>query len=93
MILALWSSKGGAGTSVLAAACALVLARESDGARLARDEDWPILQFARPIRLRDRVPVPATGPTIAATGVLAAAGTGVLVWWWLRRNRHHRRAA
>lgn len=35
MIFALWSSKGGAGTSVLAAACALVLARESDGARLA----------------------------------------------------------
>jgi MinD-like ATPase involved in chromosome partitioning or flagellar assembly len=35
VLLALWSSKGGAGTSVLAAACALVLARKADGARLA----------------------------------------------------------
>ena len=35
MLLALWSPKGGAGTSVLAAACALVLARRADGARLA----------------------------------------------------------
>ncbi|HEY8217460.1 MAG TPA: hypothetical protein VIH82_10020 [Acidimicrobiia bacterium] len=35
MLIALWSPKGGAGTSVLAAACALVLARKADGARLA----------------------------------------------------------
>jgi hypothetical protein len=35
MLLALWSPKGGAGTSVLAAACALVLARRAEGARLA----------------------------------------------------------
>jgi MinD-like ATPase involved in chromosome partitioning or flagellar assembly len=34
MLLALWSPKGGAGTSVLAATCALLLAREGD-ARLA----------------------------------------------------------
>jgi hypothetical protein len=35
MLLALWSPKGGSGTSVLAAACALMLAREGGGARLA----------------------------------------------------------
>jgi hypothetical protein len=35
MLLALWSPKGGSGTSVLAAACALVLARRAEGARLA----------------------------------------------------------
>jgi MinD-like ATPase involved in chromosome partitioning or flagellar assembly len=35
MLLALWSPKGGSGTSVLAAACALVLARDADGARVA----------------------------------------------------------
>ncbi len=34
MLLTLWSPKGGSGTSVLAAACALVLARRADGARL-----------------------------------------------------------
>ena len=35
MLVALWSPKGGSGTSVVAAACALVLARHSRGARLA----------------------------------------------------------
>ncbi|MCI4354178.1 MAG: hypothetical protein L3K06_02290 [Thermoplasmata archaeon] len=35
MLIAFWSSKGGSGTSVVAAACALVLARSGHGARLA----------------------------------------------------------
>jgi hypothetical protein len=35
MLLALWSPKGGSGTSVLVAACALVLARDAEGARVA----------------------------------------------------------
>jgi hypothetical protein len=35
VLLALWSPKGGSGTSVMAAACALVLARDASGARLA----------------------------------------------------------
>lgn len=35
MLLAVWSPKGGAGASVLAASCALVLARKAEGARLA----------------------------------------------------------
>jgi hypothetical protein len=35
VLLALWSPKGGSGTSVVAAACALVLARKADGARIA----------------------------------------------------------
>ena len=44
MLLALWSPKGGSGTSVLAAACSLVLARDSGGARLADlDGDQPAI--------------------------------------------------
>jgi hypothetical protein len=35
MLVVLWSPKGGSGTSTLAAACALVLARHAGGARLA----------------------------------------------------------
>jgi hypothetical protein len=35
MLVVLWSPKGGSGTSTLAAACALVLARHGGGARLA----------------------------------------------------------
>jgi MinD-like ATPase involved in chromosome partitioning or flagellar assembly len=43
VLLALWSPKGGSGTSVLAAACALVLARHG-GARLADlDGDQPAI--------------------------------------------------
>lgn len=34
MLLALWSPKGGSGTSVVTAACALVLARDATGARV-----------------------------------------------------------
>lgn len=44
MLFALWSPKGGSGTSVLAAACSLVLARHSDGVRLADlDGDQPAI--------------------------------------------------
>jgi len=56
-------------------------------ARLARAEGWPIRDFRHPVRLRDRVPVPATGPAIAVSGAIAAAGAGAFVWWWLRRHR------
>jgi HAD superfamily hydrolase (TIGR01490 family) len=57
-------------------------------ARLAREREWEVRVFARPVRLRDRVPVPPAGPTIAFSGALAVAGAGVAVWWWLRRREH-----
>jgi HAD superfamily hydrolase (TIGR01490 family) len=55
-------------------------------ARVAQERNWETREFEHPVRLRDRVPVPAAGPTIAVSGVLAAAGAGVAVWWWLRRR-------
>jgi HAD superfamily hydrolase (TIGR01490 family) len=55
-------------------------------ARIARERDWEMRDFERPVRLRDRMPVPPAGPTIAVGGALAAAGAGVAVWWWLRRR-------
>jgi hypothetical protein len=49
-------------------------------ARLARDRGWEALQFTRPVRLRDRVPVPNLPTAAALTGVaLAATGAAVLV--------------
>ena len=59
---------------------------DRDLARHAREHEWEVLEFARPVRLRDRVPVPPAGPTIAVSSVLAAAGAGLAVWWWLRRR-------
>jgi HAD superfamily hydrolase (TIGR01490 family) len=54
-------------------------------ARLAREEGWPTLRFVRPVRLRDRFPVPPR-PVLVVTGAMAAAGASVLVWWWLHRR-------
>jgi hypothetical protein len=55
-------------------------------ARVAREREWDIREFRRPVRLRDRVPVPPTGPTIAVSSALAVAGAGVAAWWWWRRH-------
>jgi HAD superfamily hydrolase (TIGR01490 family) len=55
-------------------------------ARIAREREWEVRDFERPVRLRDRMPVPPAGPAIAVGGALAAAGAGVAVWWWLRRR-------
>ena len=57
-------------------------------AKLVRERGWEQRTFARPVRLRDRVPVPPAGPTIAVSGALAAAGAGVAVWWWLRKREN-----
>jgi hypothetical protein len=57
-------------------------------ARVAREREWEVREFERPVRLRDRVPVPPAGPAIAVGGALAAAGAGIAVWWWLRRRNH-----
>jgi HAD superfamily hydrolase (TIGR01490 family) len=57
-------------------------------ARVARERQWEVRTFTRPVRLRDRVPVPTAGPAIAVSGAMAAAGAGVAVWWWLRRREH-----
>ena len=61
-------------------------------ARVARDRDWETITFERPVRLRDRVPVPPKGPTIAAGSALAAVGAGAALYLWLRRRSEVARA-
>ena len=34
--------------------------------RVAREREWDMRWFQHPVRLRDRVPVPPKGPTLAA---------------------------
>jgi HAD superfamily hydrolase (TIGR01490 family) len=58
-------------------------------ARVAKTEGWEVRKFARPIRLRDRMPSPPPGPVLAVSGAVAAAGAGVAVWWWLRHRERH----
>jgi HAD superfamily hydrolase (TIGR01490 family) len=55
-------------------------------ARIARDRAWEVRVFERPVRLRDRVPVPPKGPTIAAGTAIAALGAGAALYVWLRRR-------
>jgi len=52
-------------------------------ARWAQQHGWEIRHFVRPVRLRDRVPVPPAGPTVAGAGAVGAL-VGAFVWWRLR---------
>jgi HAD superfamily hydrolase (TIGR01490 family) len=52
-------------------------------ARVARQRQWEVVTFARPVRLRDRVPVPPARPALG--GTVLAAVAGVAAWWWRRR--------
>ncbi len=55
-------------------------------ARVARERDWEIRYFQRPVRLRDRVPVPPKGPTLAAGGAAVAIASGLMLYYWLRKR-------
>jgi HAD superfamily hydrolase (TIGR01490 family) len=59
---------------------------DKDLAREATEREWEIRNFARPVRLRDRVPVPPKGPTIAVGTVMAVAGVAVGGYAWWRRH-------
>ena len=54
--------------------------------RVARDNEWEVLRFVKPVRLRDRVPMPTGATAAAGGGITAAAVAGAVVWWYLRRQ-------
>jgi hypothetical protein len=64
----------------------VVVNPDRDLLRVAREREWEVREFQRPVRLRDRVPVPPRGPTIAAGSALAAAGAAAAAYLWLRRR-------
>jgi phosphoserine phosphatase len=56
-------------------------------ARLARERGWEIRQFSRPVRLRDRVPVPNLPTAAAVTGAaIAVSGAAMLAWRYNQRR-------
>lgn len=61
--------------------------------RIARDRAWDVRWFVRPVRLRDRIPRPPTGPTAAVGGGVVAATAAGVAWWLLRRDHGRRPAA
>jgi hypothetical protein len=60
-------------------------------AREAKERGWEVRFFQRPVRLRDRVPVPPKGPTIAVGSVLLTAGASAAAYLWWRRTSSGRR--
>jgi HAD superfamily hydrolase (TIGR01490 family) len=54
--------------------------------RVALDRDWPVLEFARPVSLRSRMPVMSPTQRLAAVALVVVAAT--LGYNWLRARRH-----
>ncbi|MGI8793133.1 MAG: HAD family hydrolase [Acidimicrobiales bacterium] len=54
-------------------------------ARAAAEHGWDVREFVRPVRLRDRVPMPAPAPTAMGAAV-AGLVAGGLMWWRLHRR-------
>ena len=54
--------------------------------RIANERGWEVVRFVKPVRLRDRVPMPTPVQTAAGGGVGALVAAAVIVWWRLRRD-------
>jgi HAD superfamily hydrolase (TIGR01490 family) len=54
-------------------------------AKVAREREWEVMQFTKPVRLRDRMSVPSLPMTATAAGITAAS-LGALVAWRLARR-------
>jgi HAD superfamily hydrolase (TIGR01490 family) len=61
-------------------------------AKVVRERGWEVMQFTKPVRLRDRVSTPSLPFTAAVAGVLAAATAGALLAWRIARRPKHERA-
>jgi HAD superfamily hydrolase (TIGR01490 family) len=54
--------------------------------RIARERNWPVLVFDKPVSLRSRVRLPGTRPTLAALAVGGALALGGAIWLNARRR-------
>jgi HAD superfamily hydrolase (TIGR01490 family) len=54
--------------------------------RIANEREWEVVRFVKPVRLRDRVPMPTPVQTAAGGGIGALVAAAVVVWWRLRRE-------
>ncbi len=55
-------------------------------AKVARERDWEVMHFTKPVRLRDRVSVPSLPITATAAGVTVVATVGIVAAWRLARR-------
>lgn len=54
--------------------------------RVARSREWEVRRFVKPVRLRDRVPMPNAAAAARGGVTLAVVVAAVVVWWSLRRQ-------
>jgi len=54
--------------------------------KVAKEREWEVMQFTKPISLWDRVSVPRLSLSTAVAGLTAAASVGALVAWRLVRR-------
>ncbi|MDQ6641491.1 MAG: HAD-IB family hydrolase [Actinomycetota bacterium] len=55
--------------------------------RIARERDWPVLLFDRPVALRSRVRMPPAKPTLAVLTFGGAVAVGGAIWANARRRK------
>jgi phosphoserine phosphatase len=60
---------------------------DKDLRKAAKERDWPILVFDRPVALGSRVKLPPAKPALAAIAIASAAGIGAAVWVNSRKAR------
>ena len=56
-------------------------------ARLAREREWEVTTFTRPVRMRDRLPVSTGAAAATGAAVVAVAGAALLAWRLGQRPR------
>ena len=56
-------------------------------AKVAKERDWEVMQFTKPVRLRDRVSVPSLPTTAMVAGITLATSAAGVVAWRLARQR------
>jgi HAD superfamily hydrolase (TIGR01490 family) len=54
--------------------------------RVARAKEWEVRRFVKPVRLRDRVPMPNAAAAAGGGVTLAAVVAAAVVWWYLHRQ-------
>jgi len=60
---------------------------DKDLRKIARERDWPVLVFEKPVALRSRMRLPPAKPTLAVLALGAATAAGAAIWLRARRGR------
>ena len=65
----------------------VVVNPDRDLARVARAEEWPVLNFRHGVPLRERVPLPPPGRLAMGAAIAGGVAAGGLLGWWIVARR------